>query len=75
VYHTLEFHSVRNVDLEVSPTQPLERLCIRKGTRLKAQLKPYVVETADGLVETVDLFFEDGTTARALRFDMFSFVD
>jgi hypothetical protein len=75
MYHTIEFHAVWNVDLEVSPKQPLEQLRLRKGTRLKAQVKPYVIETADGPVEVADLFFEDGTSARSLPFDLFSFVD
>ena len=75
MFHTIEFHVVRNVDLEVSPKQPLEKLCIRKGTRVQAQVRPYVIEGLSGPMEVADLFFDDGTTARALPFDMFSFVD
>jgi hypothetical protein len=73
--HTIEFHADLTADLEVSPKQPLEKLRIRKGTRLNAQLKPSVVETSDGPVEVADLFFEDGSTTRSLPFDVFTFVD
>jgi len=75
MYHAIEFTDDMTVDLEVSPKQPLERLRIRKGTRLQAQIKPYVVETVDGPVEVADLFFEDGTTTRMVPFESFSFVD
>jgi hypothetical protein len=61
MYHTIEFHGGLTVDLEVFPKQPLERLRIGKGSRLIAQVKPYVVETPDGPVEVADLFFADGT--------------
>ena len=75
MYHTIEFAVTAVVDLEVSPKKPLERLRVRPGTRLKAQIKPYVAETEDGLVEVADLFFEDGTTTRQVRFAWFSFVE
>ncbi len=45
------------------------------GTRLHAQLKPYVVETEGGLVEVADLFFPDGTATRAVPFASFSFAE
>jgi hypothetical protein len=75
MYHSIEFRTTWTVDLEVSQRQPLEQLRIRKGTRLKAQVKPYVIESTDGPVEVADLFLEDGTAARSLPFDLFSFVD
>ena len=75
MYHTLAFDAELTVDLEISSKHPLERLCIRKGTRLRAQLKPYVIETADGPAEVADLFFEDGTATRQVPFGSFSFVD
>ena len=65
MYHTIEFRAKFWVDLEISPRQPLERMLIHVGTRLQAQLKPYVVETEDGPVEVADLFCVDGTTARS----------
>jgi hypothetical protein len=39
VYHTIEFAADLTVDLEVSPMHRLERLPIRRGTRLSAQVK------------------------------------
>jgi hypothetical protein len=75
MYHTLEFAVAFTVDLEISPKHPQERLLIKKGTRLRAQVKPYVVETEGGPVEVADLFFEDGTATRRVRYACFSFVE
>jgi hypothetical protein len=75
MYHTLEFRLNFVLDLETSPSNWLQQLNIKQGVRLKAQLRPYVVEIEDGPVEVADLFFEDGTTARAVVFACFSFVD
>jgi hypothetical protein len=75
MYHTLEFAVDFPADLETSVKHRLERMLISKGTRLKAQIKPYVVETEDGPVEVADLFLEDGTTARKVRFAFFTFLD
>ena len=75
VYHNLEFAVEFTADLEISPKHHLEQLLIEAGTRLRAQIKPYVVETDDGFVEVADLFFEDGTTTRQVPFDYFSFVE
>ncbi len=75
MYHTLAFAVDFVADLEVSPKQPLERVRIRKGDRLPAQVRPYVVETAGGPVEVADLFFEDGTAARRVPFAYFAFVE
>jgi hypothetical protein len=75
MYHTVEFATELIVDLEISPKHHLERLLIRRGTRLRVQVKPYVVEMPEGPVEVADLFFTDGTATRGVRFDDFSFVD
>jgi hypothetical protein len=75
MFHTIEFVTEFMVDLEVSPKDRLERLLLHKGARLQAQIKPYVLETADGPVEVADVFFEDGTTARTVPFACFFFVD
>jgi hypothetical protein len=74
VYHTIEFGVEFVIDLEVSRKQPLERVRLRKGDRLRAQVKPYVAETAEGPVEVADLFFEDGTATRSVPFAYFAFV-
>jgi hypothetical protein len=75
MYHSLEFNTELTVDLEISPKDYLERLRIRKGTRLKAQLKPLVIESADGPVEVADLFFEDGTVTRHVPYAYFCLVE
>jgi hypothetical protein len=75
MYHNLEFDTELIVDLEISPKHFLERLRIRKGMRLRAQLKPHVVETPDGPAEVADLFFEDGTTTRSIAYANFRFLE
>jgi hypothetical protein len=75
MYHTIEFAEDLLIDLEISPKHRLERMLVRRGTRLQAQLKPYVVETQAGGVEVADLSFADGTTTRRVPFAWFSFVD
>jgi hypothetical protein len=74
MYHTIEFRGDMIADLETSRAQRLERIRICRGTRLQAQIKPYVVETPDGLVEVADLFFADGVV-RGAPFAAFFFVD
>ena len=75
MYHTIEFVKEVLVDLESSPKNWLEQLLIRPGTRLQAQIKPYVMESENGLIEVADLFFADGTTTRRVPFEFFSFVE
>jgi hypothetical protein len=73
MYHALKFDASLWADLERSPKQPLERVELRRGSRRRAQLRPYVVETPQGPVEVADLFFEDGSTVRAVPFAAFAF--
>jgi hypothetical protein len=75
MYDSIQFTADFTVDVEVSPKQPLERLRIQKGTRTRAQVKPYVVDTNGGPIEVADLFFEDGTTTRTVPFACFHFVE
>jgi hypothetical protein len=75
MFHTVEFAEELMVDLEISPRHWLERMLIRRGTRLQAQIKPYVVETDQGPVEVADLLLADGTATRRVPFEFFSFVD
>ena len=75
MYHTIEFATEFMVDLETSPKELLDRLCIQRGVRRRAQIKPYVMQTSRGPIEVADLFFEDGTATRTVPFFCFSFVD
>ena len=73
MYHTIEFYAKFLVDLETPSRHRLEQFLIRRGTRLRAEVKPYAMETAEGPVEVADLFFENGMTARMVPFEAFSF--
>ena len=75
MFHTIEFNDDFTLDLVISRKLPMERVKIERGCRLQAQLKPYVIEGADGPVEVADLYFEDGTTAQCVKFACFAFVD
>jgi hypothetical protein len=75
MYHTIEFNADFTLDLVISRKLPMERVLIAKGSRMQAQLKPYVVEENDGPVEVADLFFEDGTAAQCVKFACFAFID
>jgi hypothetical protein len=75
VYHTIQFMVEFEATLEVSRKLPLERVRIRKGELLDAQLRPHVVETDDGPIEVADLFFVDGSVTRDVPFGSFTFVD
>jgi hypothetical protein len=75
MYHTLESLSEFTIDLEISPKHPLERLRIRRGTHLRAQLRPHVVERDGVPVEVADLYLEEGTVIRAVPFALFRFVE
>jgi hypothetical protein len=73
--HTIEFRLRGLAELETPGRSHLEQLVIRQGTRLSAQIKPYVVETKQGPAEVADLVLEDGSVARAVRMATFRFVD
>jgi hypothetical protein len=75
MYHTIEFSVERYLDIEISSKHHLERVLIRPGQRLRAQLKPGVVETAYGPIEVADLFLDDGTAARGVPYACFSFSE
>ena len=75
MFHTIEFNTKVVFDLQVSWSKPLEKVSLRKGTRLRVQIKPYVAETKEGFVEMADLYFEDGTATAAIPFAFFSFVE
>ena len=75
MYHTVQFATDLNVDLETSSRQRLERMRLKAGDRVQAQVRPYVVESEEGLFEVADLYLADGTTIRGVCYAAFSFVD
>jgi hypothetical protein len=75
MYHTIEFRLRGLAELETAGRSNLEQLVIKQGTRINAQIRPYVMESERGPVEVADLFLEDGSIARAVRMATFRFVD
>ena len=75
MFHKIEFRLRGLAELETPGKSRLEQLVIKQGTRLNAEIKPYVVETRRGPVEVADLILEDGSVARAVRYATFSFVE
>jgi hypothetical protein len=75
VYYTILFAAEFVALPEVVPPRCRRRALIRKGDRLRARVRPYVVESQSGPVEVADLCFADGSVARRLPFPCFWFVD
>jgi hypothetical protein len=75
MYHNIEFRLKGIAELETPGRLHLEQLVIKPGTRLHAEIKPYVIESKSGPVEVADLLLEDGSVARGVRFASFSFID
>jgi len=75
MYHTIVFRAHGLVELEMPGKARLVQVLMKVGVRVRAKIKPYVVESAQGPVEVADLFSEDGSVARAVRFAFFRFVD
>jgi hypothetical protein len=75
MYHNIEFRIDGLVEIEVPGATHLQQLVLQNGTRVRAQVKPYVVESKHGPIELADLFLENGSAARAVRFASFRFLD
>ena len=75
MYHRIRFTAQFTAGVERSPKQPLELLKIRAGVEMRAQIKPYVVESYGEAIEVADLFFEDGAVTRKVPFAIFVFVE
>ncbi len=75
MFHTIEFVVEVKTDLERSPRNRLERVAFRKGMRVAAQIKPYVMEGVAGPVEVADLLFADGSAVSKVPFAWFTLVD
>ena len=75
MFHEIEFRWVVLAEVDRPGYALLERAVITEGTRLHANIRPYVAESPDGPIEVADLFFEDGSIARAVRFAAFRFLD
>lgn len=75
MFHTIEFRVDGYAELEVPGTTRLQQVTIQKGSRFRVQVKPYVVLSGRRPVEVADLFLEDGSVARGVRFASFRFLD
>jgi hypothetical protein len=75
MYHTIEFRFEGLVELEVPGATRLQQLVLQNGTRVQAQVQPYVLESSRGPIEVADLILRDGSAARAVRFASFRFID
>jgi hypothetical protein len=75
MFHTIQFTAEVTAHLETAPRKPPERVHIEKGTRLRAEVRPHVVETPSGPVEVADLFLADGKATRLVPFAWFAFID
>jgi len=75
MYHRIEFRRKGVAEVESPGKARLEKVVIKPGTRLRAHLQPRVLETSQGPIEVADLYLEDGTVARAVRFAAFRFLD
>jgi len=75
MYHNIEFRIDGLVELEIPGSTRLQQLILQKGTRVRARVQPYIVELKRRPIEVADLFLEDGSAARAVRFASFRFLD
>ena len=75
MYHTIQFRLKGLAELETPGKGQMEQVVIQQGTQMNVQIKPHVVETERGPVEVADLYLEDGSVARAVRYATFVFVD
>jgi hypothetical protein len=73
--HLVEFRWVVLAEIDRPEYAYPQRVIIKEGTQLAARIRPYVTESPDGPVEVADLHLEDGSTARAVRFAAFRFLD
>lgn len=75
MHHLIELTVDLTINVESSFANCLERLVLFKGTQLRAQIKPYAVETDYGFVEVADLSFGDEVAIHGVPFACFFFVD
>jgi hypothetical protein len=75
MYHNLEFRMNGLIELESPDSTRLPHVVLQDWTRVRAQVKPYVLESGRGAIEVADLLLEDGSAARAVRFASFRFLD
>ena len=73
MYHGLRFRSDCQLGLQVPGKGKLERVMMRKGTVIEAQVRPHVEETEKGPVECADLDLKGDGILLSVRMKCFSF--
>lgn len=73
MYHKLRFHVDYNADLYMKGKSRLEQVIFRAGEIVEAQVRPFIIETDEGPVETADLFLAGDGTLLEVRMEYFSF--
>jgi hypothetical protein len=71
----IEFRWLVVAEIDGSEYGLMQSVVIKVGTRLSAKVEPYVVASPDGPIEVADLYLEDGSVVRAVRFAAFHFLD
>ena len=75
MFHTIEFAVEVKIGVEAKRNRPLEPTVVERGARVRADVRPYVIEAEGGLYEVADLVFENGMIARQIPFAYFAFAD
>jgi hypothetical protein len=73
MFHQIEFCWAVFADVERPDYAFMQRMVIKLGERLAVRPKPYVAESANGPVEVADLYLEDGTILKEVRYAAFRF--
>jgi hypothetical protein len=75
MYHRIEFARAVLAERDLPGYGRKPQVVIEKGSRLKAEIQPYVVESVMGPIEVADLLLDDSTIARRVSFASFRFLD
>jgi len=73
--HPIEFRWLVIAEIDGPEYGLMQSVVINEGTRLSAKINPYVAESPGGPIEMADLYLEDGSVIRAVRFAAFQFLD
>ena len=71
--HQLRFAADCELDLQIHGKPRLEKVKLRAGEVIAAQVRPYVKEMAEGPVEFADLHLGHEGTLLAVRMECFTF--
>jgi hypothetical protein len=75
MFHSIEFTLRVRAGMAIPGQRRLEKIVLQTGTRLRAEIRPYVAESDLGPLEVADLFLEDGSAVHNVNFASFRFLD